>query len=278
VGGEGEGEGDEVVLVSAASSTKKADLASGLHTVEEMEASGRAYRNISQLLVDRAVLDRADGIAVRVRDDFPLASDTWSRWTNATEKYKETSLTQVMSEYFKDHSIGDCGGSGDDYTPLPGYPGTLAPGTQFDELHSLDKLSRKILHPWPAMQAYQWHVRQPQAHPMIAPPLLWFALNDMYTANFTATQLEQNGDSDVIVGGSNMVRTFYSFTQHHSTTFSTQNTYTNTRTKTITKYLDHQEPGGCDPHRTVSESGSRVRPRHPGSSRGHDLHGWARHP
>jgi hypothetical protein len=41
------------------------------------------------------------------------------------------------------------------------------------------------------MQAYQFHVRQPQAHPMIPPPLLWFALNNMYTDNFTQLQLNE---------------------------------------------------------------------------------------
>ena len=40
-------------------------------------------------------------------------------------------MKQVISEYFKEHSIGDIGGDGLAYTPLPGFPGTLTPGTQF---------------------------------------------------------------------------------------------------------------------------------------------------
>jgi hypothetical protein len=199
VGGDSSG---EEVFIPASLGVRKKDVDAGFSDVGDLESKGRAYRNVSQLMSDRVVLDRADDIAVRVRDEFPLASNTWSRWTNKTTQYGETSLTQVVSEYFKDYSIGDCGGDGVNYTPRPGYPGTLAPGTQFQENYPMDGLEKRILHPWPAMQAYQWHVRQPQAHPMIAPPLLWFALNEMYTDNFTASQLE--GASDTIVGGSNM--------------------------------------------------------------------------
>jgi len=52
------------------------------------------------------------------------------------------------------------------------------------------------------MQEFQWHVRWPVSHPMIPPPLLWFAMNDMYTENFTEWQL--NSLSKELVGGYKM--------------------------------------------------------------------------
>ena len=66
------------------------------------------------------------------------------------------------------------------YVPKAGYPGTLAPGINFKEDCPFESLPLKVLHPWPAMQQIQWHVRWPPSHPMIPPPLLWAALNNMF--------------------------------------------------------------------------------------------------
>ena len=134
-----------------------------------------------QLFVDETVNNRADNIANRLKEDFSMLSKPWSRWTNKTAMYNATSLTQVFSEYYREHSIGDIGGANVNYSPRPGYPGTLAPGEHFKESNPIETLPNRILHPWPAMQEIPFHVRWPPSHPMIPPPLLWFAMNNMYT-------------------------------------------------------------------------------------------------
>lgn len=125
------------------------------------------------------MLHRADDIASRLKEEFPISSPEWSRWTNRTAEYNATSLTQVFGSYFAEQSIGDVGGK--DYVPKAGYVGTLAPGENFIDNYGIDELPKKVLHPWPAMQQIQFHVRWPPSHPMIPPPLLWLALNNMYT-------------------------------------------------------------------------------------------------
>ena len=138
---------------------------------------------------EEQVLNRADDIALRLKDEFSIVSPEWRRWTNKTNKYNTTSLVQVIGEYFaapeerfdpddKDNSAED----DNDYVPKAGYPGTLAPGEKFKDYYPVEDLPRKVLHPWPAAQQFQWHVRWPTTHPMIPPPLLWIALNNMYTA------------------------------------------------------------------------------------------------
>jgi hypothetical protein len=104
-----------------------------------------------------------------------------------------------VSEYFSSQSIGDVGGQDANYIPKRGFPGTLAPGENFKENQPFSGLSKKIYHPWPAMQEFQFHVRMPANHPMLPPPLLWFGLNNMYTENFTNAQL--NLPSEETVGG-----------------------------------------------------------------------------
>jgi hypothetical protein len=113
----------------------------------------------------------------------------------------EGSLSQAISEYFEGPSIADVGGGA--YSPTPGYPGTLAPGEHFLEMDSIDALPKKLLHPWPAMQQIQYHVRWAPAHPMLPSPLLWFGLNNMYLDKFAEAQLNQTG-SEIPIGGARM--------------------------------------------------------------------------
>ena len=193
---------NEMILIKESSGFNKNDVDSNAISLDTLESKGLAFRNIDKLIADKKLVNKIDSITDRVTSEFPIASDEWQRWTNQTNRYNSTSLTQVMSEYFKDYSIGDCGGEPGAYVPKPGYPGTLAPGNTFVENVGLDDLPNKVLHPWPAMQQFQFHVRQPVAHPMIPPPILWFALNGMYTDNFTETQLALPADE--IVGGTLM--------------------------------------------------------------------------
>lgn len=170
--------------------------------LNEMIKSGDAFTNVTKLLEAEKILNRADNIALRLKTDFAPESEEWARWTKMSDAYNVTSLEQVMAEYFRSHSIGDVGGKNADYVPKPGFVGTLAPGQNFKEDYSLDSLPKRILHPWPAMQEFQFHVRWPPSHPMIPPPLLWIGLNDKYTSNFTRWQLEVPRDE--ILGGIRM--------------------------------------------------------------------------
>jgi hypothetical protein len=144
---------------------------------------------------------KGDDIANRLKD-FPIVSPAWKMWTNKTTTANATSLTQVFAEYYRDYSVGDNGGISvqeSDYVAKAGYPGTLAPGEKFIQDCAIEDLPKRILHPWPAMQEIQFHIRQPPSHPMIPPPLLWIALNDMFTENFTNWQLGL--PSQEVVGG-----------------------------------------------------------------------------
>jgi hypothetical protein len=67
-------------------------------------------------------------------------------------KYNQTSLTQVLSEYFAGPTHGDVGGDDVNYVPERGYPGTLATGETFEQDHPMSSLPRRLLHPWPAFQ------------------------------------------------------------------------------------------------------------------------------
>ena len=118
-----------------------------------------------------------------MKTDFPIASKEWTRWTNVTSRNNNdsVSLTQVISTYFAEQSVGDLGDEDSQYVPKAGYMGTLAPGEKFDEQFPIDKLPKRVLHPWPALQEVPFHVRWPPSHPMIPSPLLWIALNNMYT-------------------------------------------------------------------------------------------------
>ena len=171
-------------------------------SLEGMMETGSAFKNLSSLAVQESVINRADGIANRLQSDFSLMSPEWKRWTDMTDSYNATSLQQVIAAYYQDYSIADVGRNRDDYVPRRGFPGTLAPGEKFKDNYAIDDLERRVLHPWPAMQQFRWHVRMPTTHPMIPPPLLWLALNDMYTSNFTESQLAE--DCDEVVGGTYM--------------------------------------------------------------------------
>lgn len=198
--------GTESDLILLKSSKATPEILSGikLGTIEtdSLENQGFLFTNLTKLFSDEKLTSRADDIAIRLKEEHSISSAPWSKWTTASTKHNATSLTQVMGEYFREHSIGDVGGKDANYSPKPGYPGTLAPGENFKESNPFDTLPNRILHPWPAMQEIPFHVRWPPSHPMIPPPLLWFALNNMYTQNFTDTQLELPASE--IVGGSYM--------------------------------------------------------------------------
>lgn len=101
-------------------SSRVEDVTSGRKSFKELEKAGEGYSNITNLFFESKVLSRADDIAIRVREEFPLSSPEWQRWTNNTIKYNTTSLTQVVSEYFAGHSIGDVGGKLAGYVPKRG--------------------------------------------------------------------------------------------------------------------------------------------------------------
>lgn len=168
---------NELKLVSASKVNSVQDI-------RTLQRNGDAFSNISMLFADRAALARVNNIATRIKD-FSPDSRQWKLWMNHTNTYNATSLTQVFQYYFNQHSAGDVGGKEVNYIPKRGYPGTLGPGELFRDNLPITDLPNKILHPWPAMQEHQFHVRWPVSHPMIAPPLLWFALNNMYTQNYT---------------------------------------------------------------------------------------------
>ena len=170
--------------------------------ISELQKNGEIFSNLTSFFEDRRMSSRNDNIALRLKSNFTIDSSEWKLWTNKTSVYNSTSLTQVFGEYFRDFSVGDNGGinvADSDYVSKPGYPGTLAPGEKFIQDANIDDLPRRVLHPWPAMQEILFHVRNPPSHPMIPPALLWFALNDMYTQNFTEWQL--NLPNSEVVGG-----------------------------------------------------------------------------
>jgi hypothetical protein len=136
---------------------------------------------------------------MKLINEFNMTSDEWNRYTNITSSYNVTSLQQVAAHYFREHSAGDLGGTG--YTPRRGYPGTLAPGENFQDSNPIEELPNYVLHPWPAMQEIPFYVRWPPSHPAIFPPLLWIALNDMYTRSYMKEQLAGVNESTPVIGG-----------------------------------------------------------------------------
>mgnify|MGYP006079094401 CR=1 FL=1 len=199
---EAKGDKDEKIYVKSTRRSAVKDLHDGSLSLDYLIRRGEAFTNTSKIMIEEQVLNRAGGIATRMQNEFPMDSPEWKRWTDRTDQYNATSLTQVMAEYFQDQSIGDVGGPNSQYVPRAGYPGTLAPGEKFLDNYALEDLPHKVLHPWPAMQQFQYHVRWPPTHPMLPPPLLWFGLNNMYTSNFTQSLLDE--DCDRIVGGTLM--------------------------------------------------------------------------
>lgn len=154
------------------------DVKSGRAGIQDLVERGEAFQNISHLFIDESITTRANNIAFRLKADYSMTSEEWRRWTDRTAAYNLTSLAQVFAAYYRDYSAGDIG-EGDGYSPRPGYPGTLAPGENFKESDSIKSLPRYLLHPWPALQEHQFHVRWPPGHPLVPPPLLFFALNNM---------------------------------------------------------------------------------------------------
>jgi hypothetical protein len=167
--------------------------------IDKLKKKGEAFTNVTHLFTEERILHRAGAIATRLKEEFPIDSPEWGRWTNKTSQYNMTSLTQVIGEYYREQSIGDVGGPEVNYVPRAGFPGTLAPGEMFKEDAAFEDLDKRVLHPWPAMQQFQFHVRWPPSHPMIAPPLLWIGLCNMYTENYTQWML--NVESNETVGG-----------------------------------------------------------------------------
>lgn len=191
------GSEDEPVFVKA--SKTSASTTASLHGLIE---SGSAFKNLSSLAVQESIVNRADGIARKLQNEYSMTSPEWKRWISLTDSYNATSLQHVMAAYYQDYTIADVGRNREDYVPRKGYPGTLAPGEKFKDNYAIDDLPKRVLHPWPAMQQFMWHGRMPVTHPMIPPPLLWLALNDMYTQNFTEWQLSE--ECDEVVGGTYM--------------------------------------------------------------------------
>ena len=191
------GEDSDPVFVKASKSSETTSM-----SLEGMIEAGSAFKNLSSLAVQESVINRADTIANRLQSGYSIMSPEWRRWINMTSSYNATSLQQVIAAYYQDYTIADVGRNRDDYVPRRGFPGTLAPGEKFKDNYAIDDLERRVLHPWPAMQQFRWHVRMPTTHPMISPPLLWLAQNSMYTSNFTESQLAEGGDE--IVGGTYM--------------------------------------------------------------------------
>jgi hypothetical protein len=190
-------------------SSRIADLESLDHkarTLQDMVRRGEAFTSVSKLMNEETMLNKVDGIATTLHQNFSMLSPEWKRWIDKTAVYNATSLQQVFAEYYRDHSIGDVGSKTGDYVPKRGFPGTLAPGEKFIDNYPIDHLSKEVLHPWPAMQEFQWHVRWPTSHPHIVPPLLWLGLNDMYTSNFTKWQLDgfEPDENTGVVGGTMM--------------------------------------------------------------------------
>lgn len=175
------GNKDDLVLVkSTIGESLIHDIKQGRLNVDDFISKGEAFKNISMLFTDERILNRVDNIVFKMQSEFDMTSNEWARWTNQTAKYDATSLTQVVGEYFREQSIGDIG-DGIGYTPRAGYPGTLAPGENFMESDPIANLPKRILHPWPALQEIQFHIRLPPSHPLIPNPVHWFALNNMYT-------------------------------------------------------------------------------------------------
>jgi hypothetical protein len=63
--------------------------------IEMLQKNGDAYTNVDDMMHDERVLNRANAISVRLKEDFDPSSEEWKRWTNKTSQYNATSLTQV---------------------------------------------------------------------------------------------------------------------------------------------------------------------------------------
>jgi hypothetical protein len=145
---------------------------------------------MTKLFVHEQALHEADDTGQRLQDQFSITSPALALVDESSAlEYNVTGLAQVFGEYFAKYSIADDAGaeggprdkSQRSYVPRAGYIGTLAPGERFQDDAPIAELPKKILHPWPAMQELPFHVRWPVTHPMVPPPLLWMALNNMYT-------------------------------------------------------------------------------------------------
>jgi len=193
---------ESLQLISASCISSLADIQLNKSDLRVLERQGQAFSNISMLITDRSITNKANTIATRLVSDFPIQSPQWKTWIHKTDNYNAVSLGQAFVHYYNEHSAGDVGGVSANYIPKAGYPGTLAPGEMFKTTNPVESLPNRILHPWPAMQEFQFHVRYPPNHPMIPPPVLWFAQNDMYTKNYTSFQL--NMSVNEIIGGMGM--------------------------------------------------------------------------
>ena len=199
------GEEDEPVYVKSSKIPQLKGIKQKTSSLKEMVRRGEAFTNVTKLMNEETMLNRIDSIANTLQSNFSMTSPEWKRWIDKTSVYNATNLQQVFAEYYRDHSVGDVGSAEGDYIPKRGFPGTLAPGEKFSDNYPIEKLPKRILHPWPALQQFQWHVRWPTSHPLIMPPLLWIGMNEMYTNNFTKWQYDSIDPSiDEIVGGTMM--------------------------------------------------------------------------
>lgn len=63
---------------------------------------------------------------MRLRNEFPITSDEWSRWINITSKYNQTTLTQALATYYREESVGDVGGKDRGYQPRLTFPVSIS--------------------------------------------------------------------------------------------------------------------------------------------------------
>jgi hypothetical protein len=196
------GTDDQPILIKTSCSSFIPEILSGKMSLQQFIEKGDAFTNVTNLFIDGEINRKVDYIANRVTTEFNNTSPEWKRWTNMTSQYNATSLSQAMYEFFDMTSDSN-------YSPKPDYPGTFAPGEYFIDQYQVNQLSRHILHPWPAMQELKFTCRWPPNHPVIFPPPLWIALNNMYTGNFSESLRREAGTMEGFepteaVGGNSM--------------------------------------------------------------------------
>jgi hypothetical protein len=143
------GDDIEPVYVKSSKIPKLKGIKQKTSTLKEMVRRGEAFTNVTKLMNEETMLNRIDSIANTLQSNFSMTSPEWKRWIDKTSVYNATNLQQVFAEYYREHSIGDVGSAEGDYVPKRGFPGTLAPGEKFSDNYPIEKLPKRILHPWP---------------------------------------------------------------------------------------------------------------------------------
>lgn len=161
------------------------------------------------------VLVRAEDIAIKMKQNYDMTSRQYQTWIEKSMVTNETSFTQAIASYLKEHTIADVGTVRGGYRPLRGFPGTLAAGERFLENYSLKDMPKKVVHPWPALQEILFHGRMPVTHPFIPQVPVWGALNGKYS-RVIVDQALKNPPAE-IRGGSRMLQNdaIYIALKHH---------------------------------------------------------------